>query len=739
MQKAGRRSLKHWGWLVGTLATMLVLVVCLVGEKKYEKATPKTTLLLRKILQRYPRTELQGMKILEMPSERNFARPPYPRINMVTKNSSRTIVARTQYQRVSMLKSPTEIRLDNGFVQLTVSRPSGDVIGIKYKGSDNLLEHKNLRNNRGYWDVAWNRPGESIYYVDKLQATRFRVIMATADQVEISFVKTYNVSEQRRAPVVPLNVDKRYILRRGHSGFYAYAIFECLEGWPEVKMDQIRMVYKLQHDKFQYMALSDTRQTFMPKARDRKHGQQLAYPEAVRLTRPTNRAFIGQVDDKYQYSMEDKDNKVHGWISTDQSVGFWMITPSDEFRSAGPMKQGLTSHVGPTTLSMFLSTHYAGKQAGIELKRDEAWKKVFGPVFVYLNSAPRSKNSTGTLWNDAKEQMAEEVKRWPYNFTQSEDFPYSDQRGSVFGRLIVHDRCLTDSHISASSAYVGLAAPGEVGSWQKESKGYQFWTRADKQGHFLIKDVRPGNYSLYGWVPGILGDYKYEADIEIKPGSEIQLPNLTYEPPRNGPTLWEIGIPDRSAAEFYIPDPYPTLMNKLYINNHSDNRFRQYGLWKRYEELYPDHDLIYTIGVSDYRYDWFYAHVTRSFTYTGNEKYVGTTWEIQFELNSVMSRGNYTLQLALASATHSEIQVRFNTPSALQPQFSTGLIGGDNAIARHGIHGLYWFFSVNVPSSLLYEGTNIIYLTQSRGGVPFRGVMYDYIRLEGPSIRHPDT
>lgn len=41
---------------------------------------------------------------------------------------------------------------------------------------------------------------------------------------------------------------------------------------------------------------------------------------------------------------------------------------------------------------------------------------------------------------------------------------------------------------------------------------------------------------------------------------------IVYEPPRNGPTLWEIGVPDRTAGEFYIPDPYPTLMNKLYVN-----------------------------------------------------------------------------------------------------------------------------------------------------------------------------
>lgn len=41
-------------------------------------------------------------------------------------------------------------------------------------------------------------------------------------------------------------------------------------------------------------------------------------------------------------------------------------------------------------------------------------------------------------------------------------------------------------------------------------------------------------------------------------------------------------------------------------------RFRQYGLWERYTELYPDADLVYTVGVSDYTKDWFYAQAPRS-------------------------------------------------------------------------------------------------------------------------------
>ncbi|KAM1223200.1 hypothetical protein TB2_010495 [Malus domestica] len=621
-----------------------------------------------------------------------------------------------------MLTEQTQntVELNNGIVRVTFSNPGGDVIGIQYKGIDNLLDIKNPPSNRGYWDLVWKN-GE-----DRLQGTTFKIVTSTADQIEISFNKTYDVSLGDWT--LPLNVDKRYIMQRGRAGFYAYAIYERLEGWPELRIDQTRLALKLRQDKFQFMAISDDRQRFMPTAEDREgdHSQTLAYREAVLLTNPSNPEFKGEVDDKYQYSNDVKDIKVHGWISTDDAIGLWMITPSIEFRSAGPFKQELTSHVGPTALTVFLSSHYVGKDVGLTFADGEAWKKVFGPVFVFLNSDVPSSNASFSLWENAKEQMYEEVKSWPYNFTQSEDFPNSDERGSVAGQLLIRDSYINESLVSASYAYVGLAASGYAGSWQTECKGYQFWTQADKQGYFYVKDVRPGNYSLYATVPGFIGDYKYEYDITIEAASEVSLANLTFEPPRNGPTLWEIGTPDRSAAEFNIPDPYPTLVNRLFTGNYA-NRFRQYGLWERYGDYYPDRDLIYTVGTDNYRDDWFYAHVTRN----RNGTYEATTWQIVFQLENVWNTGNYMLQLALASANYAEQQVRFNNRNDA-PHFSTGLIGKDNAIARHGIHGLYWLFSVNVPSYRLQQGYNTIYLTQSRNWGPFAGLMYDYIRLEGP-------
>lgn len=124
-------------------------------------------------------------------------------------------------------------------------------------------------------------------------------------------------------------------------------------------------------------------------------------------------------------------------------------------------------------------------------------------------------------------------------------------------------------------------------------QGYQFWTTTDENGYFLINDVRAGDYNLYAWVPGFIGDYKNDTIVTItsgiksiftsnihtyihnkisfkqhvKTGCNIDMGKLVYEAPRDGATLWEIGIPDRTAAEFYVPDPDPKYINKLYVNH----------------------------------------------------------------------------------------------------------------------------------------------------------------------------
>ena len=55
---------------------------------------------------------------------------------------------------------------------------------------------------------------------------------------------------------------------------------------------------------------------------------------------------------------------------------------------------------------MFLSAHYVGEDMVLKFQRGEPWKKVFGPVFIYLNTLIDNDDPLW-LWEDAKEQVRE--------------------------------------------------------------------------------------------------------------------------------------------------------------------------------------------------------------------------------------------------------------------------------------------------------------------------------------------
>ena len=55
-------------------------------------------------------------------------------------------------------------------------------------------------------------------------------------------------------------------------------------------------------------------------------------------------------------------------------------------------------------IQVFMSAHYSGIDLEMKFKDGEPWKKVFGPIFVYMNSVSHQ-NDYQKLWVDAKEKV----------------------------------------------------------------------------------------------------------------------------------------------------------------------------------------------------------------------------------------------------------------------------------------------------------------------------------------------
>jgi rhamnogalacturonan endolyase len=105
----------------------------------------------------------------------------------------------------------------------------------------------------------------------------------------------------------------------------------------------------------------------------------------------------------------------------------------------------------------------------------------------------------------------------------------------------------------------------------------------------------------------------------------------------------------------------------------------------------------------------------------------------------VVADDTYTLRIALAASHMSNLKVQVNSVGRSVAgaeggggEVALNLMGDNNAIARHDIRGTQWSLDMDVKGHLLNQGDNTIYINQTTP-FQFAGVMYDYIRLEGPS------
>jgi rhamnogalacturonan endolyase len=266
--------------------------------------------------------------------------------------------------------------------------------------------------------------------------------------------------------------------------------------------------------------------------------------------------------------------------------------------------------------------------------------------------------------------------------------------------------------------------PAEV-DWQRDAKYYQFWIPASPSGKFAIPNVRPGHYTLRAIADGVIGEFAI-TNLSLGAGETKSLGALHWTPQRHGRTLWQIGVPDRTAREF----------------RHGDH-YWQWGLYFDYPKEFPG-DINYIIGRSDWRKDWNYVQPPRILTevkatseedeVSGNlAQYIrtagrdvrSTTWSIKFGLSQA-PQGKATLRLAFCG-THSGCRVEaFVNDRSIG---DTGLLPSTSAMQRDGIRAFWVERPLTFDAALLRNGVNTIRLL-SHANSWSQGVMYDVVRLE---------
>jgi len=680
--------------------------------------------------------------------------------------------------------------LDNGIVKIRIAKRDANLSSIVYHGVEVLSRDSNN------WE---QRPTGTI-----TSSVTIDPASNGGERAEVSVKGVFNPNPNPTAGAggrgggrAGMDLETRYTLERGTSGFYTYTEYTHHASYPTAGEGESRFILEDLNSTFDWRSVDKDRnqlESLVPENHEIHAKEQSIYDSGI---------YKNSVEHKYSYNAPMYKLQAWGWSSTKDHIGVYFINPSNEYIMGGPERLDLIDHFSAPgsaaskaiVLDYWTSGHYGGGSI-TSVPAGEEWKHVAGPIFVYLNALANPKDpsqaeldrltaTSGSgmpavpvelhdnalaLWNDAVAKSKEVKAAWPYDWVEGMDYPHKDGRGTVTGQLVLEDpqaasKLLPNLNVGLSHAnykgsgtgFSGRAGNGPVITWPHDGNYYQFWTDGTPDGRFTIANVRPGTYTLHAFANGVLGEYA-KADITVEAGKKIDLGKLDWQPVRYGKQIWEIGYPDRTGDKFFKGD--------------ADN----YWLWGwglRYAGLFPN-DITYTIGKSDYHKDWFFQEVPHSTTtawmnpdakdpYNQRFGWVAipptsadpwpqwgkgraTTWTVKFNMPKA-SQGTAILRVALAGADGGNGN-EASAPGSLSIGVNGQVVGTIHPVATNALRyntnkGVWNQYLQKFDASLLKPGENEMTFTVPAGDVT-TGVVWDYLRLElndgnKPYPTPPDT
>jgi rhamnogalacturonan endolyase len=234
----------------------------------------------------------------------------------------------------------------------------------------------------------------------------------------------------------------------------------------------------------------------------------------------------------------------------------------------------------------------------------------------------------------------------------------------------------------------------------------QIWIRAKEDGTFSFNSVLPGTYVLHVYCDGQFGEGTL-GGLQVAAGQKLDLGKIVWKPRHYGWMVWQLGYPDRSAAEFR--------------HGHDASRW---GKWALDRKEFPQ-GVDFMIGKSDPGKDWNFMQAW------------GTTWTIHFPLGWFPLAGQGFLDVALAGGSAgARLNMSLNGKSISDRPFMPNppMARGDGTaavddIAHDQVRGLYREFVYPIERTDLKVGDNVL-LLHVDGHNPTDGLMYDALRME---------
>lgn len=609
----------------------------------------------------------------------------------VTYDGTKTSVSIYQDPNRMIQEFANYIILKNGIIEAKIDKNTSNLVSMKVNGIETLYVTTSTSRTGGYYDFVTSQGFEQI------SGATFSIKEETADYIDISIFRPYTPGTN----VTRCDVDIHYVLKKGDAGLYTYSILKHKATYPDFDMGSWRQVLWIDNTVTDRICVNDLKTWEMPQPTDTWSPTSIA--EIIKIESGVR---AGKYDGKYQFSESLYSLKAYGHSTNKNSLGIWAVTGNHEYFSGGPTSQDLNSAAGIIHVLMN-GVHY--NSIGFQVPQGEEWSKIYGPYLIYANQ-----NSTANAnWDDAKARAAKDETEWPFAWlTNTPEYPLASGRGNITGKFSIIDP--SKSEVNGGGAWIGVTklSDDSNGNWQFEEENYQYWVKTDASGNFNIKNVRPGTYTLFAYKEGTTGEYRQET-IVVTAATTTILGNVDWTIPRNnGKLIFEIGMPDRTAAEYKFGD-------FDYCEGFVENKFAT-TFTNPIE--YNVEDKNWATALPYVQSSYFNADASRSVW----------DWNVNFNLTgTIPATGNAKLTIAYASSDHAQNWI-FVNGSRITP--SSGYYppnGGGNAFLRQSNHAKYGLATFDIPYSKLKTGKNTLKLQMPSTSSGSNHVMYDYISLEG--------
>lgn len=573
------------------------------------------------------------------------------------------------------------VRIGSGGLVFEINKSNAQVLTAKWDGSDENLMHVNGRDN--YFVLNYQIDGKRGQYNPKDGDLVYHAGIRTDEYVEFMLLLD-------NPELSPFKIEMHFCVKAGMSGLYFYSVYHYTDSMPEkAGIEQDRYALYVNGSVFDYYKVSENREGFLPKPEDLK--------EEKMVMDATYELEDGGYYTKYSHINYEYENELYGVHG--KGCGAFVIKPYSDYFNGGPTRQELTLH--QTYDSPILLWHgHTGHYGRTLLAPEKGWSKVFGPVLFYFNKA----ETMTEAWVDAARQLLCEKEDWPSHWVDSPQF-MGEYRGRVKGKITIGD------DVGIENGLAVLCAPSP--DWQIQCEEYIYHTRIEPHGAFEIPHVREGQYTIYIFADGHIGEYRMDG-VKVVANELTELGDLHWQPKSHGQLLWQIGQPNRTAKDYYGGEDY-----------------HRWGQWFDYNKKFKD-GVHFEIGKSIEKEDFNYYQP--KWVLSLDHLVEAQPWTIRFQLPEHYE-GKGVLTFALAGVVFAGLKIEIND-ILIEEQLKLPSVPNDNSLYRSGNHGVYRVSTIEFEAGVLKKGLNELKLTLvlprdiDLWMTKYASILYDCIRLE---------